>query len=369
MRVIKEIKRNKNNSGITLVALVVTIILVIVIAGVAISLITGENGLFTKANQAATIYDKESQTEKAKFDSMMNVLNEYGENSENAGNGGNPIVAIDPVFEYQYGGLATKDEINTDMFLYTVLTEQSGSQHGTVKITGMNWQYFFADYYDDEEGEYNITNLNKIAQQISKIVIPYEVTINGKTYNVTEFEKLYLPDENVYGETWRIRDDSNNDTSLAAGSSADGTTVLKFSYLIIPSSITKITGSWSPDPIPRDYVLFSPNSELTEIDEFAFSGNNCFESIVIPNGCTKIGDCAFDNCSMLGKIYIPKSVTEIGGSAFNHGGTPYWFIPPIENIVVYYEGTQTEWNSITMQSWSFNVDETILYNQTVSDMQ
>ena len=45
-------KQLRNQRGITLIALVVTIIVLIVLAGIAISMTIGENGIFTKAREA-----------------------------------------------------------------------------------------------------------------------------------------------------------------------------------------------------------------------------------------------------------------------------------------------------------------------------
>ena len=45
-------KLKRNEKGITLVALVVTIIVLIILAGIAISMTIGENGIFTKAKEA-----------------------------------------------------------------------------------------------------------------------------------------------------------------------------------------------------------------------------------------------------------------------------------------------------------------------------
>ena len=349
-----KVTRDEKSSGITLVALVVTVILVIIIAGVAISLITGENGLFSKANQAATIYNKESQVEKTKFDSLMNVLNGYG---GNAGNGGNPNVAQDTALAYQYGGLATIDEINTDMFVYTTLTEPSGTANGTARVTDINWDYFAVN------GQIN--DWNDVARQISKLVIPYEVTISGNTYDITELEKFVIPprfDGITTGCPWYMRDRGNLDTSLAAGSSANGTTIQKFSYLIIPSSVRKVIKShFSGDAIPRDHVLFSPNSQLTEIGNDAFSTNTCFEEIIIPNGCTKIGNSAFYDCSALSRIYIPKTVTEIEDYVFDGYSE--------DELTIYYEGSEDEWDDLDLSFDAIPFDATILYNQSISDMQ
>ena len=42
----------KDNKGITLIALVITIIVLLILAGVSIAMLTGENGLLTRANEA-----------------------------------------------------------------------------------------------------------------------------------------------------------------------------------------------------------------------------------------------------------------------------------------------------------------------------
>ena len=55
--------RTKEEKGITLAVLVITVILLLILAGVAVSMITGEEGLFSKANTAAEKYSKESAKE------------------------------------------------------------------------------------------------------------------------------------------------------------------------------------------------------------------------------------------------------------------------------------------------------------------
>ena len=42
----------KSNKGITLIALVVTIVVLLILAGVSISMLTGENGIITQAQKA-----------------------------------------------------------------------------------------------------------------------------------------------------------------------------------------------------------------------------------------------------------------------------------------------------------------------------
>lgn len=55
---------NKRNKGITLIALVVTIIVMLILAGIAISLTIGENGIIRKAGEAGTQYNQEAAREK-----------------------------------------------------------------------------------------------------------------------------------------------------------------------------------------------------------------------------------------------------------------------------------------------------------------
>ena len=45
-------KKMKRDSGITLIALVVTIIVLLILAGVSISMLTGENGIITQAKKS-----------------------------------------------------------------------------------------------------------------------------------------------------------------------------------------------------------------------------------------------------------------------------------------------------------------------------
>ena len=44
----------RKSNGITLIALVITIIVLLILAGVAISMLSGENGILIKATEAKT---------------------------------------------------------------------------------------------------------------------------------------------------------------------------------------------------------------------------------------------------------------------------------------------------------------------------
>ena len=57
---ISNVKDNRNIKGITLIALVITIIVLLILAAVSIAVLTGENGILTKANVAKERTNEES---------------------------------------------------------------------------------------------------------------------------------------------------------------------------------------------------------------------------------------------------------------------------------------------------------------------
>ncbi|MCI7494108.1 MAG: leucine-rich repeat protein [Ruminococcus sp.] len=73
----------------------------------------------------------------------------------------------------------------------------------------------------------------------------------------------------------------------------------------------------------------------------------------IPIGVTNIGDRAFQYCENLENIIIPDSVTSIGEYTFSN----------CDNLTdIYYNGTETEWNQISMDTSTVPSSVTIHYN-------
>lgn len=75
-RQIKETK--KNERGITLIALVVTIIVLLILAGIAINLIVGNNGLFTRAESAEKESEIAEVIDMARMDIMSKEVEKQG---------------------------------------------------------------------------------------------------------------------------------------------------------------------------------------------------------------------------------------------------------------------------------------------------
>ena len=66
--------RKTNNRGITLIALVITIIVLLILAGVSISMLTGENGILTQANKAKKATEEAAKEENSKLSSIEDYM-------------------------------------------------------------------------------------------------------------------------------------------------------------------------------------------------------------------------------------------------------------------------------------------------------
>ena len=66
----------KAEKGITLVALVITIIVLLILAMVSISIVN-QQGLFNRANNAATTYNKAAEDEQANVNYAEKIIDNY----------------------------------------------------------------------------------------------------------------------------------------------------------------------------------------------------------------------------------------------------------------------------------------------------
>lgn len=70
----------KGQKGITLIALVITIVVLVILAGVSISLVLGNESIFTKIKDAADKYQNAANSERSDFSNleawMANYIND-----------------------------------------------------------------------------------------------------------------------------------------------------------------------------------------------------------------------------------------------------------------------------------------------------
>ena len=67
----------KKKDGITLIALVVTIIVLLILAGISISMLTGQNSILNRAQEAKEDTETAQKEEQDKLESMEDTINEY----------------------------------------------------------------------------------------------------------------------------------------------------------------------------------------------------------------------------------------------------------------------------------------------------
>ena len=68
--------KEKNETAITLIALVITIIVLLILAGISIAMLTGENGILTKAQEAKRRTEEAAANEQADLDRIEDYITE-----------------------------------------------------------------------------------------------------------------------------------------------------------------------------------------------------------------------------------------------------------------------------------------------------
>ena len=140
------------------------------------------------------------------------------------------------------------------------------------------------------------------------IVIPEQVTYNGRTLTVTSIGWSAFE-----GCTGLTSISIPNSVTSIGGSAFEGCSGL--TSVSIPNSVTSI--GWSAFEGCTGLTSVSIPNSVTFIDSYAFRGCSGLTSVSIPNSVTSIGSYAFGRCSGLTSVSIPNSVTEIDNSAFS----------------------------------------------------
>lgn len=101
-------------------------------------------------------------------------------------------------------------------------------------------------------------------------------------------------------------------------------------------------------------------SNITDIKDYAFSGNTSLETMVIPNNISSLGTYAFSGCSSLQDVSIGRGITKLPNSIFyNCGALHSIVIPNTINLI----GDNTFNGCSNLSNVTFEEDNTPTYAQ------
>lgn len=121
----------KGVKGITLIALVVTIIVLLILAGVAINLTIGDNGIFSRTEESREITEKASEQEKLQL-ALMGL--QIGENGYQELNQSNIQKILDSEFENKNKTVIDNGNGNFTINLDNKLYKVENSQVSEIKV-------------------------------------------------------------------------------------------------------------------------------------------------------------------------------------------------------------------------------------------
>lgn len=277
-------KKLKNKNGVTLIALAVTIIIMLILAGVTISMLTGNSGITTNASKAKTkSYLADIKEEYELYLSEKRMDDEYDLDT---------LYANDKTIRYEGNEVGTGiAEICSSI--------KKGDEKKFEIIKGKI-------YYVSQD-----KNVIPIAVELGFSINPYEITDSGVLKSSSM--NLYLVDNDGHldlseyeGKIKTIEAGAFSKVEIESG-------INPLQSIVLPKGITTI----GDDAFSYNTSLTSikiPNT-VTSIGKRAFQGCTNLTSIEIPEGVKSIGYAAFSSCSKLTTITLPASLTSFNGTA------------------------------------------------------
>lgn len=183
-------------------------------------------------------------------------------------------------------------------------------------------------------GEYAFAACNAMTVYCEKASKPsgWHESWNDWSYNSTDYTPVVWDCQNnqiandgyVYVISDGIRYALKNNLAIVARQP-----ISNEESIIIPATITYKNNIYS----------------VTKIGAQAFSGNTSLESATITDRITAIEGYAFSGCKNLKEVIMSKNVASLGYAAFGN----------CESLAsVYYSGTENDWNSLDISSYSGN---------------
>lgn len=368
---------NQKTDGITLIALVVTIIVLLILAGITISLVIGQNGIITKANQAKVKQEKAQIYESLKLKILdkeieQNITEDDSTDysnwlKENGWIDSNRKVNVEKVVGKKLStGNGTEKDIykveieGEDLVLNYYNKENEKEAIGPI-IKEESLEPTSPDYFDftPETGEIALKDgmsyyrSNELSP-ITTIVIPLEI----EGVPVTTIGNHYMREE--YHHT-------------------QGFNASNIRKIIIPEGITNIVeaqyeGAFSGAGIQQITIP----STIKKIGEYAFGRCENLERVILKEGVEEIGIRAFAYCNNLKEISLPSTLKVINSEAFSEndklssieirntvttiGGNAFYKM----KCVIYPKGTSVETGNLDYGA-RIIIDENVKDYVTIDD--
>ena len=304
-------KRLKNfSSGITLIALVVTIVVLLILAGVSISMLTGENGIIIQASESKILTNlgnvedsyrlyltskkiEQDKIDDVNLDTLSFLTKVYvGEN------------------EYVYA-INNLNELQLDM--------KSGQ--GTIENNISDYTDLNDVYFVDKKGNVAYVLNQKLygSLELAKDLTPTRedfFIFDAETGTITGIAENTSKDPNGVGYYYNdLGEKIISEEEILIPSTINGIPVVNIAGFVGRLGNEYIEGAFYECSNLKTIVI--PDS-VTSIGIKAFGECTELTNVTIPNSVTSIGDLAFWGCTSLTSITIPNSVTSIGNAVFSH---------------------------------------------------
>ena len=196
-------KKFKRNKGITLIALVVTIIVLLILAGISISMLTGQNGILNRAVEAKEKTEVAQEDESVKMAVSSALIEGEGElTTENLqeaftkSNLNGPLEGSGPwTYTGDYGeyDIEKSGNITTNEYTDDSIIKMLGDYGVTKKGKLVNIQL--------ESEEYQVWSEATIGEEVEKIgKVKFAEGYNGSYYVINRDGEVYAWGNNGYGQ-------------------------------------------------------------------------------------------------------------------------------------------------------------------------
>ena len=290
----------KKNKGITLIALVVTIIVLLILAGISITMLTGQNGILNRAGEAKSANGVAQGEELIKVSVMDALTRGTGE--------------------------------LTDENLRKALSSNFGTEGKDYEIVGSEDCGWTVTIKENDK-DYKISSTGKIGEieKVEGSSSDWRVEGNAVVEYLGSSNDIVVPN---YVDGVKITEIGanifSNSTKTGTVTISDGIKVIdknafsssKFTgELILPSTVKEIKTQAFASCTGFSGNLEIPASVET-IGDFAFvgwSGEN-LNNLIVPGSIKNFGDYAFTACSgFKGNLVLKDGLKVIGKNAFIQG--------------------------------------------------